>query len=149
MNRLLVRRKSDLPDKINVVFFPAVSVLIYGCTTWTLTKCSVKKPDGNCIGMLQAVLNKSWWQHPTKQQLYGHLPPISKTRHVEHCWRNKNELISDVLRWNLSHVRARVGRPARTYLQQLVARNDYDDDIFNSMDPFMLLIYIYIYIYIN
>ena len=24
------------------------------------------------------ILNKSWWQHPTKHQLYGHLPPITK-----------------------------------------------------------------------
>ena len=28
--------------------------------------------------MLHAVLNKSWKQHPTKQQLYSHLPPISQ-----------------------------------------------------------------------
>ena len=26
--------------------------------------------------MLGAILNKSWRQQPTKQQLYGHLPPI-------------------------------------------------------------------------
>ena len=26
-----------------------------------------------------AVLNKSWNQHPTKKQVYGHLPPISQT----------------------------------------------------------------------
>ena len=29
--------------------------------------------------MLWAILNKSWKQHPTKQQLYGHLPLISKS----------------------------------------------------------------------
>ena len=40
---------------------------------------------------------------PTKQQLYGHLPPIIKTikvrrtRHAGHCWRSSDELISDVL----------------------------------------------------
>ena len=28
------------------------------------------------------ILNKSWRQHPSKQQLYGHLPPITKTIHV-------------------------------------------------------------------
>ena len=38
-----------------------------------------KKLDGNYTWMLHAVLNKSWKQHPTKQQLYNHLPPISKT----------------------------------------------------------------------
>ena len=75
--------------------------------------------------MLRAVLNKSWRQHPTRLQLYGHLPPITKTiqvrrtRHAGHCWRSKDELISDVLLWTPTYGCARVGRPARTYIQQL------------------------------
>ena len=40
-----------------------------------LTKQMEKKLGGNYTRMLWAVLNKSWRQHPTKQQLYGHLPP--------------------------------------------------------------------------
>ena len=32
--------------------------------------------------MLNAVLNKSWKQHPTKQQLYGYLPLTSQTIQV-------------------------------------------------------------------
>ena len=69
--------------------------------------------------------SKSWRQHPTRLQLYGHLPPITKTiqvrrtRHAGHCWRSKDELISDVLLWTPTHGCARVGRPARTYIQQL------------------------------
>ena len=57
-------------------FFQAaiVSIQLYGCTTWTLTKRMEKKLDGNYTRMLRAILNKSWRQHPTKQQLYGHLP---------------------------------------------------------------------------
>ena len=68
---------------------------------------------------------KSWRQHPTRLQLYGHLPPITKTiqvrrtRHAGHCWRSKDELISDVLLWTPTHGCASVGRPARTYIQQL------------------------------
>ena len=88
-------------------FFQAVValILLYGCTTWTLTKQLEKKLDGNYTRMLQAILNKSWWQHPTRHQLYGHLPPITKTiqvrrtRHAGHCWRSRDELISDVLLW--------------------------------------------------
>ena len=40
INRLLVIWKSDLTDKINIVFFQAVvvSILLYGCIKWTLTK---------------------------------------------------------------------------------------------------------------
>ena len=80
-----------------------VSILPYGCTTWTLTKRLKKKLDGNYTRMLRAILNKSWGQHPTRHQLYGHLPPITKTiqvrrtRHAGHCWRSRDELISDVL----------------------------------------------------
>ena len=108
-------------------FFQAaiVSILLYGCTTWTLTKRLVKKLDGNYTRMLRAILNKSWRQRPTKHQLYGHLPPISKTiqarqtRHAGHCWRSKGELISDVLLLTSTYGRANAGRPARTYIQQL------------------------------
>ena len=84
-----------------------------------------KKPDGNYTRMLRAILNKSWQQHPTRHQLYGHLPPIRKTiqvrrtRHAGHCWRSRDELIRDVLLWIPTHARAKAGRPARTYIQQL------------------------------
>ena len=62
-------------------FFQAavVSILLYGCTSWMLTKRMEKKLDSNYTKMLGAILNKSWRQHPTKQLLYGHLPPITKT----------------------------------------------------------------------
>ena len=108
-------------------FFQAavVSILLYGCTNWTLTKRLEKKIDGNYTRMLRVILNKSWRQHPTRHQLYGHLPPITKTiqvrrtRHAGHCWRSKDELISDVLLWAPTYVRAKAKRPARTYIQQL------------------------------
>ena len=65
-------------------FFQAavVSILLYECTTWTLTKRLKKKLDGNYTRMLRAILNKSWRQHPTRHQLYGYLPPITKTIQV-------------------------------------------------------------------
>ena len=84
-----------------------------------------KKLDGNYTRMLCAILSKSWRQHPTRHQLYGHLPPITKTiqvrrtRHAGHCWRSRDELIRDVLLWTPTHGRAKAGRPARTYIQQL------------------------------
>ena len=122
INRLSMIWKSDLTDKMKRSFFQAAvtSILLYGCTTWTLTKRLEKKLDGNYTRMLRAILNKSWRQHPTRHQLYGHLPPITKTiqvrrtRHAGHCWRSRDELIRDVLLWTLN-----TGRPARTYIQQL------------------------------
>ena len=75
--------------------------------------------------MLQVNLNRPWRQHPTRQQLYGHLHPIMKTikvrrtRHSGHSWRSREELISDVLPWTPSYGRTEAGRPARIYIQQL------------------------------
>ena len=119
--------KSDLTDKMKRSFFQAavVSILLYGCTTWTLTKRLEKKLDVNYTRMLRAISNQSWRQHPTRHQLYGHLPPITKTiqlrrtRHAGHCWRSKDELISYVLLWTPTYGRGKAGRPARTCIQQL------------------------------
>ena len=99
--------KSDLTDKMKRSFFQAavVSILLYGCTTWTLTKRLEKKLDGNYTRMLRAIVNKSWRQHPTRHQLYGHPPPMTRTiqvrrtRHAGHCWISREGLISDVLPW--------------------------------------------------
>ena len=131
-NKLSVLWKSDLTDKMKYSFFQAavVLILLYGCTTWKLTKFMEKKVDGNYTRILWAILNKSWRQYHTKQQLYSHLPTITKTiqvrrtRHVEHCCRSMDELISDVLRWTPSHGRAKAGRPGRTYIQHFVPIRD-------------------------
>ena len=127
IDKLSIIWKSNLTDKMKRSFFQAavVSILLYGCTTWTLTKRLEKKLDGNYTRMLRAILNKSWKQHPTKHQLYGHLPPITKTiqvrrtRHAGHCWRSRDELIRDVLLWTPTYGQAKAGQPARTYIQQL------------------------------
>ena len=128
IDKLPIIWKSDLTDEMKRSFFQAavVSILLYGCTTWTLTKPLEKKPDGNYTRMLRAILNKSWRQHPTRHQLYGHLPPITKTiqvrwtRYAGQCWRSRVELISDVLLCPPpTFGRAKAGRPARTYILKL------------------------------
>ena len=129
IDRLSIIWKSNLADKIKHSFFQAVvvSILLFGCTTWTLNKRLTKKLYGNYTRMLRAILNKPRRQLPTRHQLYGHLPPIKKTiqvrrtRHTGHCWRSKDELISDVLLWTTAYGQAKVERPARTYIQQLCA----------------------------
>ena len=40
---------------------------------------------------------------------------IRRTGHAGHCWRSKDEHISDVLLWTPSHGQANLGRPDRTY----------------------------------
>ena len=154
-------------------FFQAavVSILLYGCTTRPLTKRLEKKLDGNYTRMLRAILNKSWRQHSRSRQLYGHIPPITKTiqvrrtRHARHCWRSRDEIISDVLLWTPIYGRAKAGQPARTSIQQLcedtgcspargderwgeVAREGQGYPCWRNDMMMMRYIYIYIYIYI-
>ena len=128
-----------------------------------------KMIDSNYTRMLRAILNKSWRQHPTKHQLYGYLPPITKTikvrrtRHAGHCWRSRDELISDVLLWTPLHGRPKAGRPASTYTVQLCEDTGCSpEDLPEAMDDREVLrewvrdicaggtmrLYIYIYIYI-
>ena len=126
-HQVFLSNTNNLSPKTKRSFFQAavVSILLYGCTTWTLTKHQQKKLDGNYTRMLRAILNKFWRQHLTKRQMYGHLPPITKTikvrriRLAERCWRSRNELISDVLPWTPAYGQAKAGWPARTYIQQL------------------------------
>ena len=58
IDRLSIIWKSDLTDKMKRSFFQAavVSILLYGCTTWTLTKRPKKKLDGNYTRILRAIL---------------------------------------------------------------------------------------------
>ena len=122
IDKLSIIWKSNLTDKMKCSFFQAavVSILLYGCTTWILTKRLEKKLDGNYSILLSTFLRKSRRQHSTKHQLYGHQPPIMKsiqirqTRHAGHCWRRRDKLISDVLLWIPTYGRANAGRPART-----------------------------------
>ena len=88
-----------------------------------------------------SLFNKSWKQDPIKHQLYVHQQLISRiiqikwTRHAGHCWRSKDELISDILLWTPSHGRASVGWPARTYLQQLCMDTGFSlKDLLEVMD---------------
>ena len=117
-----------------------VSIQLYGSPTWTQNKHMEKKLDCNYTRMLRALLNKSWRQYPTKQQQYGHQPPITKTIQVRRtghaglCWRSRDELINDVLLWTPSHGRAKAGRPARTYIQLCADTGRSLEDLPGEMD---------------
>ena len=61
IDRLSIIWESNLSDKMKRSFFQAavVSILLYGCTTWTLIKRLEKKLGGNYTRRLRAILNKS------------------------------------------------------------------------------------------
>ena len=71
IDRLSITWKSDLSDKIKPEFIQAVavSVLLYGCTTY-VSETLRKNLDGNYTRTLRAVFNRFLKLHPTKQQLY-------------------------------------------------------------------------------
>ena len=107
------------------------------------------------------------------------MPPITKTiqdrrtKHEGHCWRSKDELISDALLCTPAYGQAKPGQPARTYIQQLFedrgcspedlpkAMNDREKWRKRVMDiraggtawwwwwGGFIYIYIYIYIYVS
>ena len=82
IDRLSVIWKSELTEKTKC-FFKAVvvSIQLFGCTTWTLTKRTEKKLDSNYTRMLRAILNKAWMQHSLKKQLYSHPKKQLYTHH--------------------------------------------------------------------
>ena len=145
IDRLSIIWKSSQSDKMKRDFFQAaaVSVLLYGCTTWTLKKTYWEKARQKFHKNATKfnIVNKSLKLHSTKQQLYGNLPPISKTieirrrRHAGHFWKDKDELISNILPWIPSNGRTSVGQPRRTYLQQLCADTGCSlEDLPGAMD---------------
>ena len=70
--------------------------------------------------------NISWKKHPTLNQIYGDLPPISsvlaqrRARFAGHCMRAKNQIISSILPWRLQQ--SNRGRRPLTYLD-VIARD--------------------------
>ena len=67
INKLPIIWKSDLTDKMRRSFFQAVvvSILLYGCTTWTLTKWLEKKLDKNTASNIKQVLEAKPYKAPT------------------------------------------------------------------------------------
>ena len=119
------------------------------CFLISVCNCSCGVSSASCLFQAcrqlhrnaTSYINKSLKQHPTKQQLYSRLPPISKTikirctRHAGLSWRRKDEHISGLLRWTPSQWRASVERPARTHLKQLCTDTECSqEDPLEAMD---------------
>ena len=114
-------------------FFPraaVVSILLYGCTTWILTKRKLHKNATSYIEqILEATSNKTAAVRPPTTHLENH--PNKTSKHAGLCRRNKDKLISNVLQLIPSHGRENVGRSFRTYLRQLCMEIE---DLLEAMD---------------
>ena len=137
IDKLSMMWKTGIFDKIKRNFFQAavVSIILYGCTTWMLTK----RIEKNCTRqeMLQGILNESLKQYVTEKELHGHLPPISKTiqirrtKHAGHCWRSKEE--------------QKLHSPLDPFTK--TCKNLYIYNCQNILQYCYIYVYIYIYIY--
>ena len=152
-------------------FFQAtvVSILLYGFTTWTLTKMAGEEGrrqlHKNVACNIEQVLAATPHKAPNIRPPAPHHENYPRrTRHAGHCWRSRDELISDVLQWTPTYGRAKAGRPARTYIKQLgedtgcspedrpEAMNDREkwrESVRDIRQRHDMMIYIYIYIYIK
>ena len=86
INRLSIIRKSNLCDKIKRDIFQAVvvSILLYGCTTCTLTKCIEKNLNWNSTRMLRVILDKSRSNNPQSSCCTAiYLPSLRPSKYDE------------------------------------------------------------------
>ena len=101
--------QSSIAKSTKLSFFRTCveSILLYGAETWTMKKELQDRLDGTYTRLLMRVQNISWREHKTKEQIYGDIPPISDTvaqrrvRLAGHCYRAKDQVISDVICWRL------------------------------------------------
>ena len=119
--------KSSLPNKIKIRLFTATveSVLLYGCSTWTLTKAMEKSLDGTYTRMLRMALNVSWKEHKTNIDLYGNLPKLSskiaerRCKLAGHCVRHPEEEASKTILWEPTEGTVNRGRKVTNYIDVL------------------------------
>ena len=126
INRLSIIWKSDLTDKMKRSFFRERRI---DTAIWMHNMDSNKTAGEEARRQLHknAASNLEQFLAATPHKTPTVRPPASitktiqvrRTRHAGHCWRSRDELISDVLLWTPTHGRANAGRPARTYIQQL------------------------------
>ena len=68
----------------------------------------------------------TYMTYMSNKDLYGKIPKITDTireqrlRFSGHCWRSKNEVVSDVLLWLPIHVHRSRGHPVKTFVDQLM-----------------------------
>ena len=98
-----------------------MSILLYGCTTWTLTKRLEKKLDGNYTRMLRASPGSNTPQSTNYTATCLLSRKLSKLDEpgTQDTAGGAGTSSCDVLLWTPTYGRAKAGRPTRTYIQQL------------------------------
>ena len=71
-----------MSDDIKLQLFRATAetTLLYGSTTWSLTKADEKSLDGAYTRMLRMVENVHWNDRRTNRELYGSLEKVNNNQ---------------------------------------------------------------------
>ena len=120
--------KSSIKRDLKIIFFRACveGILLYNAETWTVTKNMEKKIDGLYTKLLRRVLNISWRDHVSNKDLYGDLPSLSSTirqrrlRFAGHCFRAKNQPVTNLLFWTPSTGKRGRGAGIKTFPKSLL-----------------------------
>ena len=98
-----------------------MSVLLYGCTTWTLLKHLEKKLNGNHYfeWILEVVTHWAAVVCPLTSYLTNHLSKISKTYWALLDKLSKEKHTTNILLWTPTHGHTSVSRPAKSYIHWL------------------------------
>ena len=97
--------------------FSCVRITVWLYHTDTNDMQGENKTDGNYTRKLRTVLNKSWKRHPTRQQVFGQLPPISQVRRTRHADTAGEARINSLATFFYGHTS--VGRLVTTDILQL------------------------------
>ncbi len=122
IDKLSIIRKSDLTDKMKHSFFQAavLLILLYACTTWTLTKQMEKKLDGNNTRMLRAILKSPGGNTPQSTSCtVTYVPSKLDNQTCRTLLKKQRRAHKWCSLMDPSYDRAKAGQPAWTYIQQL------------------------------
>ena len=94
---------AELKKKLFVTTIEAI--LLYGCEPWTLTARDESRLDGYYTRMLRMIMNITWMDKITNEDLYGNLPRISnkirerRLKLAGHCVRLSELEVSNLVLW--------------------------------------------------
>ena len=108
-NKLHLTWKSNISKDTKLAFFraPVESILLYGAETWNMKKDLEIRLDGVYTRLLMRAQNLSYKDHHTLADIYGNITPISGRLasrwhwFVSHCFRDKSQIVSDLILWKL------------------------------------------------
>ena len=119
--------KSNLSRNLKErIFITTVeSVLLYGAETWSLNKTIERSLDGCYTRMLRMAFNIHWSSHITNVELYNNMPKVTekirqrRMKLAGHCVRHSELMASNLVLWEPTQGKRRVGRRKTTFVDSL------------------------------